>query len=380
MRCKGIGRRLLFLSLAWLLIVPSAEAMAADRMIRVRLLELHSPRVVSVTAVDARVDVYAGEFANPIFSLEDGVTAEIRVSNKQLHIQVEGREVFAQSLRLGPRGGGVISVRVAEGRSRTGPHSYSGELLVEADPDEVGALELVNVLGLEEYVAGVVAKEYPFEDEQGIKAMATAVRTYTLSALGRHGDGYDHVDHTLSQAYEGVERVTPAVRRAVRETEGEVITYDGELIQALYFSSSGGHTAGNEDVWGSAPLPYLRAQPDPYDAASPHTTWRSTMSRPDLLALLSDRFDFEVDALEDRLAVDGGVKVLDVQHGGLFVSAFGAGAGFCARPGVSGERAGQAKGSGRSSIQCLPSSIDISSARSISSIGVSPTTTRSRAS
>ena len=68
-----------------------------------------------------------------------------------------------------------------------------------------------------------------------------------------------------------------------------MLTYQGELIEAVYFSSSGGHTADNDAVWNGKPLPYLRGVPDPYDDASAYAHWRTTVPRNRLLRALSER-------------------------------------------------------------------------------------------
>src|SRR5690606_29870346 len=113
------------------------------------------------------------------------------------------------------------------------------------------------------------------------KALAVAVRTYTLRSRGKFGDAYDHVDHVLSQVYRGADGLDPIALAAARETAGEVLTHRNELIEAVYFASSGGHTADNEFVWDADARPYLRGIPDPFDA-HPDRNWRTEISRDDL--------------------------------------------------------------------------------------------------
>lgn len=75
-------------------------------------------------------------------------------------------------------------------------------------------------------------------------------------------DGYDLLPTTSDQVYGGYDVEHPISTQAVQETAGIVATYNGELIDAVYHSTSGGHTANNEDVWNSDPIPYLRGVPD----------------------------------------------------------------------------------------------------------------------
>jgi stage II sporulation protein D len=85
--------------------------------------------------------------------------------------------------------------------------------------------------------------------------------------------------------------------QAALETQGEVLTYRGELADAYYFSSSGGHTADNDLVWNGTPVPYLRGVPDPYDSVSPDHTWQTSASRATVLNALSRRFGGRVEGI-----------------------------------------------------------------------------------
>ena len=138
-------------------------------------------------------------------------------------------------------------------------------------------------LDLEEYVAGVVAAEMPAVFHlEALKAQAVAARTYALRAVRAGGGGY-HLTSSFQrdQAWaspEGLREKWGAaafpiywnrIRRAVRATRGEVLTYRGELIFPAYHSTSGGQTEDSENYW-SALHPYLRSTPSPYEEHSPH--------------------------------------------------------------------------------------------------------------
>jgi stage II sporulation protein D len=135
-----------------------------------------------------------------------------------------------------------------------------------------------------------------------------------LFASEKFGGTYDQADGTVSQVYKGVTAVTDASRTATRRTEGEVLTHDRTLIQAVYFSSSGGHTANNEDVWeAKQPIPYLRGREDPYDEASPHHTWSATVDRSSLLQVLTRRRGTSVEGFTiDSRAPHGRVTTINV--------------------------------------------------------------------
>jgi len=125
-----------------------------------------------------------------------------------------------------------------------------------------GTLTVVNELGLEDYVRGVVANElspggYPAIEAQ--KAQAIAARTYALKNRGQFmSQGFDILPTTRSQVYRGLTSENPLSTRAVDETRGIIATYNGEPINALYTSTCGGRTEDAEKIFNEA-IPYLRA-------------------------------------------------------------------------------------------------------------------------
>jgi stage II sporulation protein D len=184
-----------------------------------------------------------------------------------------------------PRAGATLRL-MASGVSR----AYRGELEVTADGR---SLRLVNVLSLEDYIPSVVPLEYPFQEIEGVKAQTILVRTYALRSRGRF-DTHDLVDHVLSQVYRGIESETPLSLQAAARTRGEILTFESQPIEAVYSSSSGGHTADNETVWNGPPRPYLRGRADPYDHISPLHRWNETVDRRRLLQALSRAYGFQV--------------------------------------------------------------------------------------
>lgn len=126
----------------------------------------------------------------------------------------------------------------------------------------------VQKMALENYVLGVVLAEMPASFElEALKAQAVVARTYTLREK-RHQNADICTDHTCCQAYcppetyTGGKEALEKVRSAVLSTAGEVVTYQGELIEATYFSCSGGKTEDAVAVWGQS-VPYLQAVESP---------------------------------------------------------------------------------------------------------------------
>ncbi len=126
-----------------------------------------------------------------------------------------------------------------------------------------GNLTVVNELGLEDYVKGVVANElspggYPAIEAQ--KAQAIAARTYALKNRGQFmSQGFDILPTTRSQVYRGLTSENALSTKAVDETRGVIATYQGEPINALYTSTCGGRTEHSENIFNDA-IPYLRGR------------------------------------------------------------------------------------------------------------------------
>ena len=135
---------------------------------------------------------------------------------------------------------------------------YRGRIEVFAN--RRGSLTVVNVIGLEDYVKGVVPNELSFPALEALKAQAIAARTYALKNRDQFAsEGFDLLPTTRSQVYGGLTTETTLTTRAVDETRGVVATYHGEPINALYTSTCGGRTEDAENIFNDA-VPYLRAR------------------------------------------------------------------------------------------------------------------------
>jgi stage II sporulation protein D len=137
---------------------------------------------------------------------------------------------------------------------------YRGWLEVRANA--TGALTVVNVLSMEEYLRGVVPNELSptgYPQLEALKAQAVAARTYALRNRGQFQDqGFDLCATPLCQVYRGKASEHPLSDRAVLETRGLAATFEGRLVNALYTSTCGGHTEDGENVFEGEPTPYLR--------------------------------------------------------------------------------------------------------------------------
>ena len=172
---------------------------------------------------------------------------------------------------------------------------YRGSMLVSSSGSAVRA---VNLVGLEDYVRGVVPDEVPEEWPAGaLKAQAVASRTYVV-ATRKRGGPFDVYPDTRSQVYGGVDAEEFSTNAAAEATAGRIVAYHQKPAVTYFFASSGGRTAAIQDAWpGSTPVPYLVSVPDPYDMASPYHRWGP--------------YQFSAKALASRLGLRG--KPLDAK-------------------------------------------------------------------
>ena len=150
--------------------------------------------------------------------------------------------------------------------------SYRGRLQVAVNGS---ALQAINYVDLESYLPSVVGSEMPASWPQAaLRAQAVAARTYALRQRSA-SQPFDVKATVASQVYKGVEAETPSTREAVASTRGEVLMYGGNLVNAVFHSSSGGSTENSGDLWIQQ-LPYLVSVPD-VDQASPVSRWQQRL-------------------------------------------------------------------------------------------------------
>lgn len=142
---------------------------------------------------------------------------------------------------------------------------YSGIIEIRIKED---GLHIINELPLEEYLYSVVSSEMPSTNpEEALKAMAICARGYAYTKMNDQSfDEYEaHLDDsTLCQVYNNVEATKSSIK-AVKDTYGIVPAYDGAVIVPMYFSTSGGTTCTNEEIWGGTPYPYLQSNVETVD-------------------------------------------------------------------------------------------------------------------
>ena len=136
----------------------------------------------------------------------------------------------------------------------------------------------IDTVPFESYIIGVLAGEMPANFElEALKAQALAARSYVLKKMEQNkNNDYDIVDTVMNQVYldesqmkakwkDQYEEKLQKITKAVNDTQGEYIAYNGEVIQAFFFSTSSGKTENSEEVFQES-LPYLRSVDSTWDS------------------------------------------------------------------------------------------------------------------
>lgn len=173
---------------------------------------------------------------------------------------------------------GRLPVRI---RSRSDSITVNGTEfrgLIELRNISNRSILVINEVDLEEYLMGVVAAEIPPKWEfEALKAQAVASRTYALhKKKTSEGQPYHLSATKLSQIYGGKRSEHDNAIKAVQETAGLILTYQGEVIPTYYHSSCGGHTEDARELWG-VDAPYLRGVDCDCQEISPYGAWQRNL-------------------------------------------------------------------------------------------------------
>ncbi len=238
-------------------------------------------RAVSVKLVSDRTTV-AFQVDGASARLANGTRVFNFVRNDRIELRVEGsgmdlyRRRNGTTARLANGLTGISAMGNAStiktlftADSGSWGHHYRGSLRIH----RVGsALTVINRVAIEQYLRGVVPGEMPASwHMEALKAQTIAARSYAIATRKPSGL-FDLFADTRSQVYRGIEHEQVRSDAAITATSGDVAKHAGAVIPAFFYSSSGGRTAAIEDVWNSAPRPYLKSVRDPYEQA-PYTPW-----------------------------------------------------------------------------------------------------------
>ncbi len=246
----------------------------------------------------------------PAAAIAQPVRVQVFEGNAPIDLRLKGAwrgvgKIWSESVRV-QRAGGLVRISNASVTAESAAVALSGGdrfcigsacFRGNARIVACGAgLAVVNELGLEDYLLGVVPGEIGRKLEprfaDAIKAQAVVARTYTLRALGQYaGKAWDLRNDTRDQVYDGASGEDTLCTRAVRATMGQILTDSlGRPVDAYYHSMSGGHTADICEVWPQKAIqPYLRGISDTapdgraWGCAAPVASWKESWPQADLL-------------------------------------------------------------------------------------------------
>lgn len=192
----------------------------------------------------------------------------VRVVDGRLKLSAAGKELSLgdSSFELASKKSQDYLDVVWESADQTSRWSaVRGKLEIRPPAAKSRGLELVNELPLDAYIMGVVPSEVPASfPAECLKAMAVVARTFCLAHLDRHhADGYDVCAEVHCQVYRGLAQESIPTNLAVYSTLGEVLSYQGNPVDATFHACCGGYGVDVESIWpkGKA-VAYLRGRPD----------------------------------------------------------------------------------------------------------------------
>ncbi len=238
----------------------------------VRVLIEQSTEAVQIVSEDGLL-LYAPEAA--FFQKKSG-KQEISLSVCNARIQYNGHDL-QKAVRITSPQEKPLSIN---GRK------YRGFVWVRVADNQ---LMVINHVGLEEYLYGVVPREIsPSWPEHALKTQAIAARTYALyHMIKREKELYDVFSTTSSQVYGGKDVEHRATKEAIDATKGLIVSYGGRIALTLYHANSGGITERVAEVWGSD-IPYLASVPDEFSVGKPGSSWKKKLSVEDIQQRLQE--------------------------------------------------------------------------------------------
>jgi len=165
--------------------------------------------------------------------------------------------------------------------------SYNGDIIIKKDAS--GNITVINEVEMEDYVSSVIAKEMsPSFEKEALKAQAVCARTYAIASVGRHSM-FDVCATVHCQVYAGASCADGKTADAAEQTKGEILTYNGQPAQTVYFAASGGYTESAKFIWGSD-TPYLTAVSDEFEDADCYLhKWTKEISPSQITNILSSK-------------------------------------------------------------------------------------------
>ncbi len=221
-------------------------------------------------------------------SLTNTFVLEEDLSSNGITLSLTEEFTFTDGTRTYGAPQSEIAIATSDGQISIEGKKYRGYVVLKPQSD--GKITVINSLSVDEYLYGVIGSEMPSSwNIEALKAQAVCARCFALTNMNKHvGYGFNVCSTTNCQVYGGIASETESTRRAVDETAGKILKYNGQIAQTVFFSCSGGHTADVRNIWGGD-FPYLYGVDDPYENEdnTPRHSWVATLTNDDIKASLN---------------------------------------------------------------------------------------------
>jgi stage II sporulation protein D len=286
--------------------------MADGIMVEVNILSSLKPTTVIFSPM---VGDYKMQADSQVFEISTQDLAYLTAENGKIRVKtLEGEQGHFSVLKITASENGSsfkLKTVVPYGRMR----AYDDNLDIQVSE---GALTLLNRVGLDKYVAGVVKSEVgPAAHKEFYKVQSIICRTYAMSNFRRHElESFQLCDQVHCQVYGGkctevdpssglrYPRIGDIVNAAAATSNIVIVDHDLELIEAAFHANCGGHTVNSEDAW-TQHKSYLRGVRDTFCIAGRNYSWEKTVGKAKWLNYLDSKYSYPVGDIEERVAALG---------------------------------------------------------------------------
>jgi len=278
--------------------------------IRVMLGEVKQDQLLSV-----ETSVYLSDSLSQLTLIEAGSKVFCSEIDGNLDLTVNGENFIGQKYYFSSANGNEEIININGKR-------YRGQIQISVFNNSI---DLINIVRLEDYVKGVMAKEMPLgknnENFEALKALSVCIRTYAIKKMMGNKIYFDLYDDTRDQVYGGVDAESQLSNKATDETKNLILKYAAQPALLYYHSTCGGYTESVENVFTQEPIPYLISIQDgnePYCIISPRFRWEEIYDHEELIyrlkkySLLDDTDYFLEDIFIKNRFESGRVAELEV--------------------------------------------------------------------
>lgn len=277
--------------------------------IRVLLNNTSSELEISVNDV-----IFISDDTKSLAKVSSGNKLKFSIASEKLILKIDDKEFSSDKFFLiPPEETEIIKV---DGKK------FRGRIIISIVASEI---KIVNQIGLEDYVKGVMTREMPIgqgtENYNALKAFSICTRTYAYNKINENKLFFDIYPDTRDQVYGGVEGETVYTNKIVDETSGQILFYDNQPATMFYHSTCGGQTENVENVFSKSNIPYLSGIKDgdePFCKISPRYEWVENYSESNFIeqlykAKLIESTNYKISDLRIKSRFNSGrVNELDI--------------------------------------------------------------------